>query len=92
MEYQKKTNLLGNLPDKVPKFITEKWVAAHEQSGNANDRYKPSKQLRFKTSMLQSDLCDCSDAYIVVKGNITAEGTEDRDKYNRNLVLKNIEK
>ena len=92
MEYQKKTNLLGNLPDKVPKFITEKWVAVHKQSGNANDRYKPSKQLRFKTSMLQSDLCDCSDAYIVVKGNITAEGTEDRDKYNRNLVLKNIEK
>ena len=29
------------------------------------------KKIRIKTSMLRSDLCDFSDAYIVVKGNIT---------------------
>ena len=39
--------------------------------GSADDRYKPSKQITFKTSMLWSDLCDFSDAYIVVKGDIT---------------------
>ena len=39
--------------------------------------------------MLQSDLCDYSDAYIVVKGTITVKGAEDKDKYNRNLALKN---
>ena len=43
----------------------------HDQSGSADDIYKPNKQIRFKTSMLRSDLCDFSDAYIVVKGNIT---------------------
>ena len=42
------------------------WLA-----GSAEDRYKPSKQVRFKTSMLWSDLCDFSDAYFVVKGTIT---------------------
>ena len=42
----------------------------HDQSGSADDIYKPNKQIRFKTSMLRSDLCDFSDAYIVVKGNI----------------------
>ena len=37
---------------------------------NAENRYKASNQIRFKTLMLQSDLCDYSDAYIVVKGTI----------------------
>ena len=35
------------------------------------NRYRPRKQIRFKTSMLRSDLCDFSDAYIAVKGTIT---------------------
>ena len=32
MEYQKITNLLGNIPDKVPKFITKKLIKGHDQS------------------------------------------------------------
>ena len=71
MEYQKITNLLDATSDNVPRFITKKWIEVHDQSGSAEDRYKPSKQIRFKTSMLRSDLCDFSDAYIVVKGTIT---------------------
>ena len=39
--------------------------------------------------MLRSDLCDYSDAHVVVKGDVTVEGAENRDKYNRNFVLKN---
>ena len=68
MKYQKVTNLLGSIPDKTLRFITKKLIEEHDQSGNAENRYKPSKQIRFKTSMLQSDLCDYSDANIVVKG------------------------
>ena len=71
MEYQKITNLLGTKLDEVPRFITKKWVKPYDQSGSADDRYKPSKQIRFKTSMLRSNLCDYSEAYIVVKGTIT---------------------
>ena len=37
---------------------------------HTNNRNKPSKQIRFKTSMLQSDLCDYSNANIIVKGTI----------------------
>ena len=70
MEYQKITNLLGITIDEIPRFITKKWVEVHDQSGSADDRYKPNKQIRFKTSMLRSDLCHYSDAYIVVKGDI----------------------
>ena len=92
MEYQKITNLLGTTSDNVPRFITKKWIEVHDQSGSAEDRYKPSKQIRFKTSMLRSDLCDFSDAYIVVKGTITLTKTDGRrfiDIRNRFLAFKN---
>ena len=58
----------------------------YDQSKGA---YNTSKQIRFKTSVLRSDLHDYSDAYIVLKGVVTVNGAESRDKHNRNLVLKN---
>ena len=63
----------------------------YDQSGNAEDRYNPS-QIILKTSMLRSDLCDFSDAYIV-KGTITltkADGVRFMDIRNRFLAFKNI--
>ena len=40
--------------------------------------------------MLRSDLCDFSDAYIVVKGIVTVSADErDRDEMNRQVILKN---
>ena len=64
MEYQKITNLLGSTADKVPRFITKKWIEVHDQSGGA---YNTNKQIRFKTSMLRSDLCDYSDHILLLK-------------------------
>ena len=87
MEYQKITNLLGTTLDEIPRFITKKWVEVHDQSGSAEDRYKPSKQIRFKTSMLRSDLCDFSDAYIVVKGTITVTNPDNK-AYDKKLAFK----
>ena len=89
MIYRKITNLLGNISDNVPRLITKKWTEVHDQSGNAKKRYKPSKQIRFKTSMLQSDLCDSSNAYIVIKGTIFIEVRNNRDIKNRSLAFKN---
>ena len=71
MEHQKVTNLFGKMLDEIPGFITKKWVKVYYQSVSADDRYKSNKQIRFKTSILRSNLCDYSDAYIVVKGTIT---------------------
>ena len=88
IEYQKISNLLGAMIDEIPRFITKKWVEVHDQSGSADDRYKPNKQIRFKTSMLRSDLYDYSDAYIVVKGMITVTDP-DNDAYDKGLNLKN---
>ena len=44
--------LLDATSDNVPTFITVKWIKAHARSGNSDNRYKPSKQVRFKTSLL----------------------------------------
>ena len=70
----------------MPRFISKKWIGAHDQSGGA---YNINKQIRFKTPMLRSDFCDYSDAYLVVKGvvNVSAEG-KDRDERNRQIILK----
>ena len=52
----------------LPTFVTKKRIEFYDQSeGN----YNVNEEIRIKTSMLRSDLCDFSDAYIVVKGNIT---------------------
>ena len=69
MEFQKITNFLDTtLDDKdLPRFVTKKWIEVYDQSGG---NYNVNKEIRIKTPMLRSDLCDYSDAYIVVKGNI----------------------
>ena len=68
MEYQEVINLSGNISDKVRRFVTKKWVEIYDQSGGTCNT---NKEIRFKTSMLRSDLCDYNEAYIVVTGKIT---------------------
>ena len=79
-EFEKIANSLETTSDNVPRLITKNWTEVHDQSRSAENRYKPSKQIRFKTSMLRSDLCDFSDAYFVVKRTITVTGTNNRNK------------
>ena len=86
MELDKINNLLGSVHDKVPKFITKKWIEVQSQSGNT---YNTSKPIRFKTSMLRSDLCDYSDAYLWVKGKIIVTNPNDNANFNKELTLKN---
>ena len=88
MEYQKFTSLLGNAPDKVPRFITKKWIEVHDQSSNAENRYKPGNQIKLKKPMLRSDLCDYSDAYFIVEGTATVLGGN-IDEYDKKLAFKN---
>ena len=52
IRYQKIINLLDATSDNVLTFITVKWIEAHTRSGNPDNRNKPSKQVKFKTSML----------------------------------------
>ena len=69
METQKIINLLNNSENEYSKFATKKWyVIDSESKGN----YSHENPIKFLTSSLESNLCDYSDAYILVTGNITA--------------------
>ena len=72
MEYQKIANLLDSASNKPSQFRTRNWVEINDDIRAA---YSPNKQIRFKTAMLRSILCDYSDAYILVKGNISVNDT-----------------
>ena len=73
MEYQKIANLLDNTTDQPSKFRTKNWVQINDKPRGT---YSVNRQVNFKRSMLQFSLCDYSDTYILFKGNITVNNTE----------------
>ena len=95
MEYDKINNLLlseDNESEQLSKLVTREYVTVNSLSNTYNE----NKSIRFKTPMLRSNLCDYSDAYILINGTITvmAPGVNNnanniRDKRNRSIILKN---
>ena len=81
MEYDKINNLLGSESENLSKFVTREYVRVNSLSNTYNE-------IRFKTPMLRSDLCDYADAYILVNGTITVAGNQPRDRQNGPLILK----
>ena len=67
--------MLDNTPNQSTKFKTKTWV---EINGDTRGTYNTNSQIKFKTSMLKSSLCDYSDAYILVTRTIaiTREGAD----------------
>ena len=63
--------MLGNTSNQPSKFRIENWV---EINDNLRGTYNTNCKIKFKATMLQSSLCDYSDAYILVKGRITITG------------------
>ena len=63
MEHSKISDLLRH--STVSKFVTKKWIEVNDL---LSGQYSVNKNIRFNTSMLKSNLCDYSGAYIVVKG------------------------
>ena len=69
----------------LPRFVTKKWIEVYDQS---EKNYSVNKEIRIKTPMLRSDLCDFNDAYIVVKGTITVTNP-DNAKRIKSVAFKN---
>ena len=92
MEYQKIANLLDSASNQPSKFRTRNWVEINDELKKS---YKPGSDIKFKTTMLRSNLRDYADAYIPVKGTITIAGTGDDDaakrldERNKGVILKN---
>ena len=71
MEYQKMANLIDGTSNQPSKCRTKNWVEINDESRGT---YNANSQIKFKTTMLKSSLCDYGDAYILVKGTITITG------------------
>ena len=89
MEYQKIANLIDDTSNQPSKFRTRNWVETNDESRGA---YNVNSQIKFKTTMLKSSLCDYSDAYILVKGTISANNTAAdgaaADNTNKKVIFK----
>ena len=77
METQKIINLLNNTENEYSKCATKKWYIIDSES---KSNYSHQNPIRFLTNSLESSLCDYSDAYILVTGNITVTGGDDNTK------------
>ena len=81
METQKTANLLGNADNDSLKFATRKWYLINDQNNtNYCDGDENGATIKFETKVIRSNLCDYSDAYILVKGDITATGCDANTK------------
>ena len=71
METQKIVNLISGSDNKNSKFTTKKWyIIDIEAKGN----YSTDEEIKFLTRSIKSSLCDYSDAYVLVTGNINVTG------------------
>ena len=90
MEYQKIANLIGDTPNQPSKFRTRNLVEINDESRGA---YNVNSQIKFKTTMSKSSLCDYSDAYILVKGTISVNNTAGAgvgaNNINKKVIFKN---
>ena len=91
MEFQKIANLIDDYTSNQPsKFRTRSWIEINDESRGA---YNVNSQIKFKTTMLKSSLCDYSDAYILVKGTIIVNNTAAQgaaaNNTNKKVIFKN---
>ena len=91
MAYQNIANLLNDKSSKPSKFRTRNWVEINDK---LRETYTDS-DIKFKTTMLRSNLCDYADTYILVKRTIKITGAGDDDaakqldERNKGIIFKN---
>ena len=90
MEHQKVTNLLDNASNQPSTLRTKNWV---EIKDDRRGVYNINSQIKFKTTMLTSNLCDYADAYKLVKRTIIVADTSASDaaanNTNKKVIFKN---
>ena len=84
--------MLENTSNQPTKFRTKNWV---DINYDLRGTYNTNSQIKFKTSMLRTSLCDYNDAYILVNGTITITAAGDNDaarrldERNRGVIFNN---
>ena len=83
MEYQKIITFLDDTMNQSSKFKTRNLAEINDESRGVHNK---GNQIEFKTSMIRSNLCGFSDAYILISGTITIDGSEDDDAAKRAIL------
>ena len=84
--------MIDDAPNQPSKFERRNWVEINDESRGT---YNVTSQIKSKTAVLRSSLCDYSDAYILVKGKITITGAGDdaaarqADERDKGVAFKN---
>ena len=87
MEAQNIVNLLNDSDNESSKFAIRKWYIIYDQNNGQNGRRNENySTIKFETKVIKPNLCDYSDAYILVTGDIKAEDIA----ANTNVTRKNI--
>ena len=85
---QNVANSLGNAGNESLKFGTRKWYVINDQNNTGyGDGDENGATIKFETKVIKSNLCDYSDAYILVKGDMRAKGGH----ANTNVAFKNCD-
>ena len=88
MESQKIINLLDHKDEDNPRFETKKWYIVNDNNnGNYDLGDDVHSIVKFNTEIVKPFLCDYSDAYILVTGNIKVENGNDATK----VAIKNCD-
>ena len=77
METQKVINLLNSTENEYLKFATKKWYVIYSET---KGHYSHENRIKFLTNLLESNICDYSDAYVLVTGNIAVAGGNNNTK------------
>ena len=85
MEYQKIINLWYHTPNQPIRFRTKN---RFEKSDDSHGSYNTNNQIKFKTLVLRSSLCDYSDRYILVSEIITISAAGNDDTTRRVIFKK----
>ena len=89
IKYQKTINFLDNVSNQPSKFRSKNWAEINESRGT----YNIGAQIKFNKTTWKSSLCDYSEAYILVKLNITVNNTAaddaDANNTNKKVIFKN---
>ena len=84
--------MLNNASNQLPKFRIKNWVKKNDESRGT---YDAGSDIKFKNTILKSNLCEYTDAYILVKGTITITDAGDNDavkrldERNKSVIFKN---
>ena len=77
METQKIISLLNDSSNEESKFATRKWYVIDSQT--TKGKYKQGDTIKFETETIKSSLCDYSDAFMLVTGNVTVVANNNTD-------------